>query len=155
MTPTHHTHNGTKTLLKSHLGLGLFRNLTFQQETFRHGYFISGTFRYEDISAQEHFGMGIFWHHGCFSMGTSWHWNILARGYFDTWTFWHRALVLKCLCLNVYIALQGVKMYMCWNVHVLKYHSAKMSQCCNIPVPKCPCSKKSPCRNVSCLNVRY
>jgi hypothetical protein len=54
-------------------GLGLFRNLTFTKETFQHGHFIAGTFQQEDIAAQEHFCMGIFWHYGCFCMGMLWH----------------------------------------------------------------------------------
>ena len=41
------------------IGLGLFRHLTFRQETFRHGHFITGTFPHKDISAREHFGMGM------------------------------------------------------------------------------------------------
>ena len=31
-------------------GLGLFRSLTFRQETFWHGHFITGTFRHGDFS---------------------------------------------------------------------------------------------------------
>ena len=131
LTPTHHTHNGTKTLLKSHLGLGLFQNLTFQQETFRHGYFISGTFRYEDISAQEHFGMGIFWHHGRLGMGTLQHWNISAQCYFGTWT---HAETPKCPWF--------------WNIPMPKCCHAEISSCQKVHM------MKYPCRNASCWNLR-
>ena len=60
-----------------------------------------GTFRYEDISAQEHFGMGIFWHHGHFGMGMLRHWKISEQGYFGTWTcaemsMFQNILVPKC-----------------------------------------------------------
>ena len=106
-------------------GLGLFRHLTFRQETFRQ------TFHHGEFSPQEHFGMGIFWHHGRFDTGTLPHWDILEHGHFGTWKFQHRGR-------NVYFALHSSKMYICQNVPVLKYSCGEISQCRNIPVPKHP-----------------
>ena len=69
-------------MLLTYYGLGLFQHLEFRQETFRHGHLITGTFRHEEISAGEYFGMGILWYHGRFST---------VSGYFGTYTFWHHA----------------------------------------------------------------
>ena len=148
------------------IGLDLFRHLMFRQETFQHGHLITGTFRLEDILAKN------IWTKVFFGIidglhGKLGHWNnILAQGYFGTWTYQHRAPMPKCLCRNVYIDLQGVKMYMIQNVHVLKYLCAEISQCSaimslrqnvygakiylcqNVVVPKCPCLK-SPCDEMS------
>ena len=88
-------------------GLDLFWNLTFRQEIFRHGNFITGTFWagdfwdlahghsvFLDISALRFFGTGTFQHvdfsaWGYFGTVTLWHCDILAKVYFSTWTFWH------------------------------------------------------------------
>ena len=62
-----------KVLCWDFFGLGLFWHLSFRQETFMHGHFITRTFQQEDISAQEHFGMCNLRHHGHFGTGTLWH----------------------------------------------------------------------------------
>ena len=59
--------------------------------TFWHRHFIMGTFWDKDITAQEHFGMGIFLHHGLFGTRTLQHWDISAHGCFNTSIFWHHA----------------------------------------------------------------
>ena len=69
------------------------------------------------------------------------HGDLTKLGHCGTWTFWH--MEISALCRNVYIALHSAKMYMCQNVHVLKYRCAKISQFHNIPVPKRPW-----CRNI-------
>ena len=66
----------------SFLDFGLFWHLTFRQ-----GHFIRGTFWHKDISALEHFGMGIFLHKWTFL-----HRDVMVHGYFGT-----RAPVQKCL----------------------------------------------------------
>ena len=102
----------------------LFWHLTFRQETFRHGHFITGTFRHEDISALEHFSTWIFRHI-----------YILAQ------TFWHRCPCAKMsMCWNILVPKCLIPMPKC--------SRAEMSLCGKVPVMKCPC------RNVSCRNVR-
>ena len=71
-------------------GVGLFRHLTFQQETFWHGHFLTRTFRHEGISAQEHFGMGTFRHHGTFGHG-----EITTLGHFGTRIFRHMDILAQ------------------------------------------------------------
>ena len=83
------------------IGLGLFRHLTFRQET------VFGT----DISSQEYFGMGTFQCHGrsgtwtfCLhghfghedtGTGTFWHGDIMALGHFGTKIFQHMDILAQ------------------------------------------------------------
>ena len=84
--------------------MGLFRHLTFLQETFRQRRFITGTFRHGDFSALwtfryieilspvlgwTLFGTWIFWHGDIladedFTTGTFWHGDFLAWGLFGS-----------------------------------------------------------------------
>ena len=109
------------------------------------------TFRQMDVSTRERFNMGTFRHgefsaRGIFGTGTFRHGDISAHGHFGT-----VAQVPKCLCRNVYIALQGAKISMCRNVQVPKYPCAEMFLCQKFLVPKIPRAEKSPCRNVPVL----
>ena len=100
--------------------------------------------RHEDISAQEHFGMGIIWHHGYFGMGILRHWNISEQGYFSKWKY----LYCFARCQNVHMPKRPcAETSMCQNLHVPKYLSAKMFNCHNVN-GSCPCAKKSPWWNV-------
>ena len=130
-------------------GLGLFRHLTFRQETFRQ------TFHHGEFSPQEHFGMGIFWHHGRFDTGTLPHWDILEHGHFGTWKFQHRGTGAEMsILLYTVPKCTFAKTSLCWNILVVKYpsvvtslcrniHGAEIYPCQNILMPKSPCDEMS------------
>ena len=143
----------------------------FRSHTTSRWHFGTKAFWHKNISAWVLFGTMDVLTRGRFGTGTFLFKDILAHGHFGT-----GAPVPKCLCQNLYIALQSAKMYMCQNVHVPKYPCVKMSQCRNVPVSKRPwcrnipmlkCSRakmssclkipvmKCLCRNISCRNVRY
>ena len=94
-------------------------------------------FRQMDVSTREHFDMGTFQHggfsaRGIFGTGTFQPGDISAHGQVHSSTV---AQVPKCLCQNVHITLQGVK----------------ISRCRNVQVPKSSRAEKFPCQNVSML----
>ena len=74
--------------------LGSFQHLTFRQETFRHGHFIS-----VDVLALPHFDTILA--QGRYGV----HWDISTKGFFSTvawgpWgtgTFWHRDILAPCM----------------------------------------------------------
>ena len=90
---------------------------------------------------------------------TFWYKDFLERDFSVQWTYRHKVIsghghfgtlthLPECLCGNVHIALQGVKISICWNVQVPKY-----------PAPKCPCRQndpepKSPSVKMSILHSR-
>ena len=127
-------------------------------EKYRHRnrHFITGTFWHEDISAQEHFRMAIFWHHGRFTMGTLKHWDILAKWYFSTCTFGTRVPMLQSLycfadCQNVHMLKHPCPKYCCAIIFYCcnqNFHGTEIYPYWNVLVPKCPSSKQSPWWNV-------
>ena len=125
------------------IGLGLFRHLTFWQETFRHGHFI--TF---------FFGTGTLQLCGHTSK-----WTLCLQGhlgYYSTGTFQHRYISVQCqnvLVLCIVLKYSSVVTYPrrnvpWWKVPVYTSSSAKMSPCRKIHVSKNTRAEKSPCQNV-------
>ena len=136
-------------------GLGLFRSLTFRQETFWHGHFITGTFRHGDFSVPWTFRhMDIlspwtFRHRdisawGQNGTGTFWHRNISTHGCFGTGKFRHHAKQYGHRQFGT-----CAEMWYCAKTSILpKYPCAEMFQCQNVPVPKDPHAEISRCRNI-------
>ena len=121
------------------LAYGCFNMGMFQHEEFSG----TGNFRYEESSAQEHFGTGTFQHM-----------DVLADCK-SIWTFWHRdfstcATVPRCPC---------AEKSLCRNVLGPKITYAKNSSCQKVPMSKCSPVEKSICWNVrsdkwcTCQNV--
>ena len=137
-------------------------HLTFWEETFRHGHFITCTFRHVHVSA-----LRMYRHMDISSLWTFWYKVFSARGLFDTRIFQHHGYfstaaqvpnvcaemsILLCkvpkypraensLCQNIPMPkkslcqnIHGDEMSMCWYVH-----QAESCTCRNIPVMKCPC----------------
>ena len=157
----------------------MFRNITVNlcKEILRMVWAYFGTWHFgkrhfgTDISSRWIFATRTFWHGYFLAPWMFWHGDVTALGHFGTWTFRHMEISAQGhWCRNVYFALHSSKMYMCQNVHVLKYPCGEISQCHNIPAPKRPwCrnithAKIFSCRkvpvmkclswNVSCRNVR-
>ena len=123
------------------IGLGLFRHLTFWQETFRHGHFITVffwawvLFSSADIPANENYVSK----------------DIPALGYYSTGTFLHRYISVQ--CQNVLVLKLPYCCAWCRNILVLKCTHALMSRdekspCQKVPVPKYPCAEKSMWRKI-------
>ena len=113
-------------------GFPPFWHLTFRQETFRHGHFITGafwhvhvsalqtyqhmdilspwTFRRKDFFAWGHFG----------TMGVSAQ-DISAPEHLGTWIFWHLAKQYGHFGTDIW-----APVLLCRNVHVLKYPCAEI-----------------------------
>ena len=116
-------------------GFPPFRHLTFRQETFQYGHFITRTFRHvhvlalrtyrhmdvsspwtfqhKDFSAQRHFGRRNFRCHGRF-----------GRGYFGNWKFRHMDIWVPCKA-------------------ILTYRHKHFGTCATVPIY--PCAKMSLC----------